>query len=534
MNAVATLPHSSVVSGIKASVYTEDRLKWLRLFVFTYFALWVFEGVLRKWLLPGLSGPLLLIRDPILLLIYGEAIRQKAFKFNGWITFMVVLGTLSTIVGLGLVNPPSVKILIFGMRANFLHLPLIFILPQIIDYRHVKRIGSFILWFAPAMTVLATAQFMAGVDSFLNVGAGGEGKMIETALGRIRPSGTYTFTNGLAQYTVLLAAFLFHHILERNVFSKLAFIIAPPCLLVLVLVSGSRTTFALVILQVLTVFAIWMIKPRFLKSSLKLFALGFVVFTIVGSFGVLKVGLSVILERFGDKKNVQEGFIGRFVDEFKKPVEAASKADIAGVGIGMGTNAASSMMYKTVIFNFGESELDRIIMEMGPVLGFPYLFWRGGVVILLFGASLAALRKNNNTLPLLLTVACANDVIQGQFGQTTILGFAVMTAGFAFAAIRKNDQENTETPQESDPFLNIHRTPLPVARISPYAAALHSESLAPVLEEKAIPAPSPDKPKKARTRKTPVPKPPGVPKKKPDKKPARAPRKKPPAPSHPA
>ena len=495
MSATATLSSATEVPGILSTVPGEDRLRWLRLFVFTYFALWVFEGVLRKWLLPGLSGPLLLIRDPILLLIYGEAIRQKAFKFNGWITFMVVLGTLSTIVGMGLVNPPPAKVLIFGMRANFLHLPLIFVLPQIIDYRHVKRIGSFILWFAPAMAVLATAQFISSTDSILNVGAGGEGKMIETALGRIRPSGTYTFTNGLSQYTVLLAAFLFHHILERNVFSKLAFLIAPPCLLVLVLVSGSRTTFALVILQLLAIFAIWILKPRFLKSSLKLFALGFLVFSIVGSFGVLRVGLDVILERFGDKKNVKEGFIGRFVDEFKKPVEAAAKADIAGVGVGMGTNAASSMMYKTVIFNFGESELDRIIMEMGPVLGFPYLFWRGGVVILLFGASLAALRKDNNTLPLLLTVACANDVIQGQFGQTTILGFAVMTAGFAFASIRKptsTSGENTPDSSQSSIF------PLPVGSISPYAAALHAESLPPPSQE--TPASKPPRPKTKKPR----------------------------------
>jgi deoxyadenosine/deoxycytidine kinase len=38
-----------------------------------YFGLLLVEGALRKWLLPQLSDPLLVIRDPVVLLIYLQA-----------------------------------------------------------------------------------------------------------------------------------------------------------------------------------------------------------------------------------------------------------------------------------------------------------------------------------------------------------------------------------------------------------------------------------------------------------------------------
>ncbi len=448
-----------------------DPLKNLRLAVYAYFILWIFEGTLRKWILPGLSSPLLVIRDPILLYIYFEAFRLKAFKLNGYLTFFFILSILSVIVSLGLQKAPPLKVVIFGIHANFLHLPLIFILPRILSYSHVKKIGAIILWLAPPMALLATLQFFSSSGTRINTGAGGEGKMIETALGRIRPSGTFSFTNGLAEYTVLLAAFLFHHLLEREVFKKIAFYMAAPSLLMLVVMSGSRTVFALVALEVLTVVAIWFLKPRFLQSSIKLVLIGVAVVTVIGSVGALKIGMDVIVARFSDSGGVKEGFLIRFLDEFKKPIDSAMRAEPGGVGIGMGTNAASSMMYNMLRFNFGESEMDRVVMEMGPYLGLPYLAWRFAVLFLVARMGLAALRIENNTLPLLLATACANDLVMGQFGQTTVLGFAVMAAGLSLSAARRNEELSAES--DLTPLENPRTLALPTRAV--YAERLRAE-----------------------------------------------------------
>lgn len=450
-----------------------DPLRRLRLAVYAYFLLWIFEGTLRKWILPGLSSPLLIVRDPILLLIYFEAFRLKVFRFNGYLTFIGVLSVLSIIVSLGLFKAPPLKVIIFGIHANFLHLPLIFLLPQIVSYSDVKKIGRIVIWLAVPMAMLAALQFLSSSGARINTGAGGEGKMIETAFGRIRPSGTFSFTNGLAEYSVLLTAFLFHHLLERNVFSKMAVLLAAPSLLVLVVMSGSRTVIALVALEVMTMVAIWVIKPRFLQSSLKVVLIAIAMITVVGSVGALRVGTDVIVARFVDSGGVKEGFLIRFLEEFKKPVNAAILAEPGGVGIGMGTNAASSMMYNMLRFNFGESEMDRIVMEMGPYLGLPYLLWRFAVLFFVTRMALASLRISENTLPLFLTTACANDLVMGQFGQTTVLGFAVMAAGFALASTRRGESENAPGDIPATPLKSQLDPRVP--SVSRYAEMLRAE-----------------------------------------------------------
>ena len=52
----------------------------IRGLIWVYFFLLMFEGVLRKWVLPGMSDPLMLIRDPFLLAIYALAIANGAFS----------------------------------------------------------------------------------------------------------------------------------------------------------------------------------------------------------------------------------------------------------------------------------------------------------------------------------------------------------------------------------------------------------------------------------------------------------------------
>ena len=47
------------------------KLFWL------YFLLLIFEGALRKWILPQFSAPLLLVRDPVALWIIIEAYRTN-------------------------------------------------------------------------------------------------------------------------------------------------------------------------------------------------------------------------------------------------------------------------------------------------------------------------------------------------------------------------------------------------------------------------------------------------------------------------
>jgi hypothetical protein len=78
--------------------------------------------------------------------------------------------------------------------------------------------------------------------------------------------------------------------------------------------------------------------------------------------------------------------------------------------------------------------------------------------------------KRNNVLPLLLFSSSFLPLLSGQFGQPTILGFAVFTMGLALAA-RTEDDESIETGPRSDRATGTGERV--IGRRSAYAERMH-------------------------------------------------------------
>ncbi len=76
-----------------------QRLLWLYIFLL------VVEGALRKWIVPQLSNPLLLVRDPIALLIYALAIRAHIWPRNLFMYFLAPIALLSWLVAILVLEP---------------------------------------------------------------------------------------------------------------------------------------------------------------------------------------------------------------------------------------------------------------------------------------------------------------------------------------------------------------------------------------------------------------------------------------------
>ena len=213
-------PHSPV------AIYAEDKFRNLRRLIWLYFWLLLFEGALRKWVLPQLSNPLLIIRDPVVLLIYVLAIRARVFPRNAWVLSLAIIAFLSlavSFIALWQYIPPDRIILIsgYGFRANFLHLPLIFLMPRVLRPEDVKRIGWWVLLLVVPMALLMVAQFRAAPDSLLNRTASGEGEQIVAALGKVRTAGTFSFVVGVVAYFALATGFLVWAALKRGVYRNL-------------------------------------------------------------------------------------------------------------------------------------------------------------------------------------------------------------------------------------------------------------------------------------------------------------------------
>ncbi|HWA85876.1 MAG TPA: hypothetical protein VG710_06615, partial [Opitutus sp.] len=186
--------------------------KLIKRLIWLYIVLLIFEGALRKWVLPSLADPLLIVRDPVVIAIYILAFFKGKFPLNGWMIAIVALAFCSIVASFA-AGQTNFFVLAYGLRINYGHLPLIWVMASVLTRRDVERIGSFLLLVAVPMTLVMVLQFKSPIDARINRGIGGdEGGQIYGALGRIRPPGFFSFITGPQFFYPLVAAFFFHQV----------------------------------------------------------------------------------------------------------------------------------------------------------------------------------------------------------------------------------------------------------------------------------------------------------------------------------
>ncbi|MBA3651978.1 MAG: hypothetical protein H0W66_10995, partial [Chthoniobacterales bacterium] len=79
MNAIADRRTHAAQENLPKVFDSSKTIRHLRQLIWLYLWLLIFEGAFRKWIVPQLSAPLLLIRDPVALLIYLLALRARLF-----------------------------------------------------------------------------------------------------------------------------------------------------------------------------------------------------------------------------------------------------------------------------------------------------------------------------------------------------------------------------------------------------------------------------------------------------------------------
>jgi hypothetical protein len=446
------------------------RLIWL------YFWLLIIEGALRKWIMPGWSNPLLLVRDPVLIAIYFFAIPAKVFPRNAWTWILLVIGFLSLVISfvrLWLYLPPTTIALVtgYGFRSNYLHLPLIFVMAKVLRPEDVKRFGWWTLVVLVPMVILMVLQFRAAPDAFVNRTAGGEGEMMMSAMGKVRTAATFSFVTGVVAYFALATGFLVWALLRRTVYNNWLLAAAGTALVIGIVVSGSRSVVGACAVVVASLAVVLFLRPdsvnRFGQTLLAVVVLGL----IVTRTPIFKEGLSVLSTRFTEgaeatEQSVTGGLVTRVIGDYEEAFYILTKAPFLGYGLGIGTNAGAKFLTGRSGFLLTEGEWSRLFLEMGPVLGIAYVALRCGLVVWI---GLLCLRsvKLGNVLPLLLFSSAFLPMLSGQFGQPTILGFAVFAAGLTLAA-RNEERLVTSAELKGPPRVNLIRSR------SAYAERLHN------------------------------------------------------------
>ena len=426
--------------------------KMCRRAIWLYLVLLVFEGALRKWFLPSLATPLLLVRDPIAIYLMFEGFRHR-WLTSGYVKVMMTVASVSALATL-LLGHHNLFVSLYGWRIYFFHFPVIFVMGKVLARDDLLKMGRFFLYLSIPMTLLVVAQFYSPQTAWVNVGVGGEGGAgFGGALGYMRPPGTFSFTSGYVSFQAVVGCFLLYFLVSNELLDeerrlpKWVLAVAVVCYLVSIPTSISRTHF----FQTL-VFLAFLGMAAFRKNRLKVYFLQAVVLTLLAVFilsawGVADTMMEAFNARFTGANEVEGGVRGVLGERYVGGLLGAflnTDIPICGYGMGLGTNAGASLMGGNM-YSFGfnaEVEWERVLGECGLLMGTVMLGVR-----LLFSLDICykayrCLIARTDMLPWMLSAGMMLTVPQGQWGIPTNLGFCILFGGLALAAVKTSEEED--------------------------------------------------------------------------------------------
>lgn len=422
-----------------------DVHNWLKKGVWLYIILLIFEGALRKWFLPFLSTPLLIVRDPIALLLVFFSWKHNYLPFSPYVIGMFFCGFVGIITAL-VVGHGSVPVAIFGARILMLHFPVMFVIKGVFNKEDVFKVGKFILWVTIPMAILIALQFYSPQSAWVNRGVGGdiEGSGFSGAMGYFRPSATFSFTNGSTMFFSLSACFLLYYLVSKEKISKWLLIGAVIAMLASIPLSISRSLFFSVGLTLIfTLIAVSTKREYFLKilGSIIVFS---IILLVLGKMPFFQTATEAFTSRFESASRVEGGvsasLIHRFFGGMLTAVSDSNDSLFFGYGIGMGTNVGSSLLIGKQTFLIAEEEWPRIVGEMGFLIGMLVIIIRLAFCFSITWKSYFKLREGN-ILPWILLSFALVVISQGQWAQPTTLGFSTVVGGLILACLSKNTNQ---------------------------------------------------------------------------------------------
>jgi len=392
----------------------------------------MFEGAMRFWILPSLANPLLYVRDPVVVLIYVVAAQTRVVRSNGYIVVTFLLGVITALLAM-ILGDGRWDVTLIGLRTNFLHIPLIFVIGAVLNPKDLSRIARWTILIALPMAILVVYQFRSPFGSWINQGG------MHTHYGTVRPAGTFSFAAGLSCYLSLLAAFLVQAVLRRYRLKFWQLVAGTLSLAMMLLVSGSRTAVAAV--------AVVLLIGAFASTRLKggtgaiagLLIVGLMAFGLISSTEFGEEGAVQLRQRFKDTSTEDTSVVGGLAKRLKSvttgTLEWAMNDSILGHGIGSGTSAGGFLLTGERTMLGGEAEWGRVLFEMGTPLGLIFISLRIGLVIVCIRLSLRGFLSQAPG-PMIMFGCAWLHLLCGQWGIPSLQGFAALSAGLCLASFR--------------------------------------------------------------------------------------------------
>lgn len=380
----------------------------------------VIEGALRKWVLPQASEMLYFLKDSILLGAYikyfafsasekkyifkSNIIKILIFLVSGWCLFQAFNPSLgSPLVGL------------FGLRGYLFYMPLMWMLPNLFQSeQELYNFLRFYLVLVIPVGLLGIAQFFSPPSSPINAYATEEGIVKATfgAAESVRVTGTFSYISGYAVYLIVCFGLLIPMLLIKQLWWWWWLSIGE-ILLVIVnsFMTGSRASIIAEALFLLGyICAQGFTRPVMTLFSLRKFVVPIIIVTIAASIW-FRPAIDAFLLRTTSNQDVS----GRISGGFTEPFDFIKYKELDGYGTGA-THQAVPAIRRVLGLPGGEeipvyyeSEMGRVILELGPI---GFALWYGLRVSIVIALFLVFWQLKRAFLRQLALAACLIQVIQ--------------------------------------------------------------------------------------------------------------------------
>ena len=424
------------------STKVEDKLsivKDIKTGVWIYFLLLLFEGALRKWVFPGLSSVILIIRDPLVLYLFYQAQKSGLLKNNFYYTSILIVSLISFILTI-YVGHGNILVALFGLRIILIQFPFIFVIGNFFSKQDCIKLGKSLVYINIGMTILVAIQYFSPQTAWVNKGIGdGDSSGFSGAGGYFRVPGTFSFTNGLSFFYGFVTGFIFYFWIENNSLNKIVLSVSTFCLLIAIPLSISRTVLIEFIVTSIFLLLISGRNPKIIGRIFLTVLLLFAIFSFLSNLSFFTDMKAVFMERLNSANENEGGAKTIFMDRVLGGMLGAltnNKLPFWGLGLGMGTNAGSTLLTGSATYLISEGEWGRLIGEMGLFIGFFVICLKLALATKLFYRSWKDIAAGN-VLPWLLLSFAFIVLLNGQWGQPTSLGFCVLSVGLVISSLNE-------------------------------------------------------------------------------------------------
>jgi hypothetical protein len=412
----------------------EQECKFGNIAIWLYFFFLIFEGAFRKWFLPSFSNIFLVIKDPLALFVVIIACKYGLHKnifirFCWFIAFITIVTTL-------LWGHQNLFVALYGARVWIYFIPFIFAVPFFFTTTDVLKMCKYTLYITIGMTILLYLQYFTPQTSIFNIGVGGVGSSGFAGVGDFfRPSGTFSFTDGLTGFLLLSGcSFWICYLMadqdKKGVFkvNRIILWFSLICLFISIPITLSRSVITQTVILFVWVTVILITHPQKNKVVFSLLIMMMFIPLLTLNEQV-RLAIGNMQKRFEIAAKAEGDFVsGSIVNRNLKYVfaEVMNNEDVPffhGKGIGISTNVAATIFTGKKDFLTREGGSD--LIENGYLIGSLMFFFKW--ILLIYILIMCYRARKYSPIPLIFALFCI--IIRPGIGQTpNIVGFSTFGA----------------------------------------------------------------------------------------------------------